>query len=149
MDSNINTHRLSRDEWDEAVGAALNRRAESHAINAVKARKFIPALADMIAECGVSGIIIALASATRRAAKDRALFDDDGGHLITEKNAGRISRFAWTLRFRSAADEVRDSLAADVEDDAGEYPPASEFWQEIGRQLAAEAAERRSKREAA
>ncbi len=77
----------------------------------------------MISECGVSGVVVALASAIRHAARRRQDGVDDP--LVTDKTAGRVWRFARMLRLRNAADDVRNALAPDDDSDEPELRRAA------------------------
>jgi hypothetical protein len=131
--------RLSKDDWFEAVGRAYQRSTEAHEIGRARAKKFVPLLTEMCAECGPSAMLAALGAAIRRASRSESPLAAESHPKNTVKDGDRVTRFSDTLRFRQAADVVRDSLEVDVDDDAHLHL-ADDVWQEIGRQLAAEAA---------
>ncbi len=108
-------HRLESHEWRAAVSRAFHLHDESHGVSAIRARKHIAALTEMVAECGVTGVIHALGSAIKIAAQNgrKAMRDP----YLSEKNANRVKRFASTLRRRHAADDAYRALGSDDIDD--------------------------------
>ncbi len=115
MESLIETMRLTPEDWRDAVNRALHVHDESHAISSIRARKYVPALVEMIAECGVSGMVMALASAIRLVSRRRPLGVEGDDPLATHVTASRLVRCVRKLRRMVAADDVREATYAELE----------------------------------